>query len=314
MNPSHRIILAFLCIGLASCAGCELDPPGERQPTAQEQPIDPPSSPEANKERAEQRNEPANHTGDATNLGRVLYQERFDKGPGGWTVGKDKRDGSFNVNVLGQRGDAVPLKWQPTGGPAGGFASSEGPWYFDSNHGEFMWFYLALIGPTGEAWGKHRQTDLRDARLKITVRGHDMQLKDTNLYLWVQGNKGPYISRAIYNPGDPLVNWALVTQTIGDELTDGQWHTKELVLHNNEHHWSQMGLLNRGLPRKIVVEQSLTMATGSLDHLLNGHLYCLGFILGGVDPADPPSGRIDVADITIYAADGQNVTDDKEQK
>jgi len=165
-----------------------------------------------------------------------------------------------------------------------------------------MWFYLALIGPTGEAWGKHRQTDLRDARLKITVRGHDMQLKGTNLYLWVQGNKGPYISRAMYNPGDPVVNWALMTQTISDELTDGQWHRKELVLHNNEHHWSQMGLLNRGLPRKIVVEQSLTMATGTLDHLLNGHLYCIGFILGGVDPADPPSGRIDVAEVTIYAA------------
>ena len=249
----------------------------------------------------------------ATHNGRILYQETFDKGPGGWTVGKDKPGGSFNVNVLGQRGEAVPLAWQATGGPAGGFASSEGPWYFDSNHGEFMWFYLVLIGPGGEAWGDYRQIDLRDARLTITLRGHNMQLKGTSLYLWVQGNKGPYVSRAIYNPGDPLVNWALVTQTISDELTDGQWHTKELILHNDEHHWSQMGLLNRGLTRKIIVEQSLTMATGTLDHLLNGHLYCIGFILGGIDPADPPSGRIDVAEITIRAA-GQSYKPGKESQ
>lgn len=56
------------------------------------------------------------------------------------------------------------------------------------------------------------------------------------------------------------------------------------------------------------------MATGTLDHLLNGHLYCLGFILGGIDPADPPSGRIDVADITIYAAAGPDINSGKEQK
>jgi hypothetical protein len=199
--------------------------------------------------------------------------------------------------VLGKRGEGVPLGWSAQGGRSGGFGYTESPWYFDSNHGEFMWFYMLLIGPAGEAWAPYVK-DLRDARLHIVLRGRNLDLRGSRLYLWIQGNRGPHI-REIYNPGDPLVNWALTSQPIEQELTDGQWHDVTLTLCDDETKWSQMGLLNRGLPRKIIVEQSLTFATGTLSYLLNAHHYNLGFILGGVDPNDPPTGRVDVDEISI---------------
>ena len=231
----------------------------------------------------------------------LLYRETFDKGPGGWTVGKDKEDGGFNRNVLGYRGHAAPLGWSATGGLTGGYVYSESPWYFDSNHGMFMWFYMLFISPFVQQpeWEAVNGVDLRDAVLKITLRASDLELAGTRLYFWIQGRRGEH-PRAIYNPGDPLVNWALTSRSIEHELSDGEWHAVELTLHNDEDKWSQMGLLNRGLPKKIVVEHSLTAATGTLGYLLNGHHHNIGFIMGGVDPHVPPKGRIDVDEISIW--------------
>lgn len=231
--------------------------------------------------------------------GKMIYRETFDRGPGNWKVGKDKEDGDYNRNVLGQKGAGLPLGWSASGGRSGGFAYSASPWYFDSNHGEFMWFYMLFIGPAGEAWAPYRQ-DFRNATVNITLRGQGMDLKGCRLYLWMQGNRGPHI-REIYNPGDPFVNWALTSQPIGPELLDGEWHDIALTLYDDEDKWSQMGLLNRGLPRKIIVEQSLSFATGTLSYLLNAHHHNVGFLLGGVDPYEPPSGQVDIDEISIWA-------------
>jgi hypothetical protein len=230
---------------------------------------------------------------------QLIYRERFDHGHGGWKVAKDKEDGGYNINVLGHRGEGLPLEWSATGGRDGSFVSSSSPWYFDSNHGEFMWFYMPFISPMGGDWKPYRK-DFRNAVVNVTLRGRNMKLAGTRLYLWIQGNRGPHY-REIYNPGDPLVCWGLTSQPIERELVDGQWHDVELTLHNDETKWSQFGLLNRGLPRKIIVEQSLTFATGFLDYLLNEHHHNIGFLLGGVDPNDPPSGSIDIDEIGIWA-------------
>ena len=221
----------------------------------------------------------------------------FDQGPGGWKVGKDAADGRWNRNILGQKGEGVPPAWHDSGGRRAGFARSESPWYFDSNHGEFMWFYMPLIGPASDGWKPYERSDLRDAEVRLGLRGAGLELRGTRLYLWVQGNRGRHV-RKIYNPGDPLVNWALTSQAI--ELpADEQWHEYVLTLDDDEDRWSQMGLLNRGLPSKIIVEQSLTAATGTLSHTLNGHHHNIGLILGGVDPNDPPSGAIDLDEVSI---------------
>jgi len=233
--------------------------------------------------------------------GQPIYRETFENGPGGWRAGKDQEDGDYNRNIFGKRGAGLPLEWSAAGGRNGGFVSSSSPWYFDSNHGEFMWFYMPLVGPAADAWAPYRK-DFRGATVRMTLRGQNMDLQGTRLYLWIQGNRGPHY-REIYNPGDPLVCWALTSQPIETELLDGRWHDVTVTLDNDETRWSQMGLLNRGLPRKIVVEQSLTFATGFLDHLLNAQHHNIGFLLGGVDPHDPPSGRIDVDEISIWAVD-----------
>ena len=245
---------------------------------------------------------------DALNKGQVIYRETFDKGPGAWAVGKNAENGNWHRNVFGHRGEGLPLGWSPTGGRTGGYAYSESPWYFDDNHGEFMWFHMPMTGQSelandigaGNRNVSHRipqGEDLRDAVVRITLRGRGLALKGTKLYPWVQGYGGRKPNW--YIPGDPLYCWAFTSQPIYEELLDGQWREVSIVLHNDEDKWSQMGLIKGGLERKIRVLQSLTVATGALENILNGHYYCIGFLLGPLDPNDLPSGRIEMDEVSI---------------
>jgi len=50
-----------------------------------------------------------------------------------------------------------------------------------------------------------------------------------------------------------------------------------------------------------VVRQSLTDGAGTLDAVLGGGHVNLGFLLCGVDPNDPQTGRIEVDEVAILA-------------
>ncbi len=231
----------------------------------------------------------------------VVFRESFDQGAGGWTTGKNKthtRGEIWHRNILGYYGEPVSLKWSPSGGRSGGYATAESPWYFDDNHGEFGWLYLVFGKRTGwstypvdekaPATGK----DVRNATVRVSLRGRDMQLKGTRFYYWNQAPPatGPWVYRC----------WALTSAPLEGYLTDGNWHDVSFKLDPHESKWSYMGLINGGLRKRIRVIQSLSFGQGTLEEVLgDGKLYNWGFILVDVDPLDPPSGKIDIDQFSI---------------
>lgn len=238
----------------------------------------------------------------------VIYRENFDSGPGsvgphqGWTVGRntDTHLGpeTWHKNFLGHMGWGAPLEWSPSGGRSGGYATSSSPWYFDDNHGEFYWFHIVLrVSQT-----KHigiEGADLRNATVRLSLRGRELEVGDLKLYFWVQGEGG----RAGYYTQPVLVNWALTSVPLQDALRDGRWHDVSFTLPADETKWSQMGLINGGLAKKIIVVQSRTMAEGALEGILGGKHWNFGFLLCGIDPRDLPSGKIDIDEFSIVAAE-----------
>lgn len=227
----------------------------------------------------------------------VLYHEVFGDGPGAWVMGKDLEQGSWHRNIFGHHGEPVPLGWEAQREGRGGYAYSESPWYFDDNHGEFMWLHLAFFVNRSEDIGLAGQ-DLREAVITLTLRGTDLALKGTELYFWIQGWGSADPSKA----GRAMRNWALSSEPIVDELLDGDWHERSICLTNDEDRWSFMGLLNGGLARRLLIHQSLSSGQGSLDAILGSTHVNLGFLLCGVDPVDPPTGRLDIDEICIRAA------------
>ena len=157
----------------------------------------------------------------------LLYWETFNEGPGAWSTGKSQEDGTWHRNVLGFRGDATPLSWKPDGGRSGGCAYAEPPWYFDDNHGEFAWLYLLFFVNRSELLGLGGQ-DLRGVTLRLTLRGHQCDLKSSKLYFWIQGHGGQDTGTtgATGATGEqptldkPLYNWALTSSPVDDALRD----------------------------------------------------------------------------------------------
>ena len=244
--------------------------------------------------------------------GEVVYRETFDRGPGAWHQGKNSAtgiegDGSWHRNVFGQRGEALALGWSPSGGRTGGYAYTESPWYFDDNHGEFMWFHMPMTAQSDMAdekgmgntvaSGRIPDRDLRDAVLRLPLRGRGIELNGTRLIPWIQGGGGR--PSGFYLSGDPLFCWGLTSQSVSDEFLDGEWHEVAFKLTDDESQWGSLGLINGGLARKLRVIHSLTVSTGTLSHILDGHYYCLGLLLGPLDANDLPTGRIEVDEISI---------------
>ncbi len=230
---------------------------------------------------------------------RTVYHETFDNGPGVWTMGKStseyKGGETWHKNILGYYGEGVPLGHDKENACAYTYS----PWYFDDNHGEFAWLYLACTARSERLGivGK----DLRDGMVKIQIRGNDIDLRGSRLVLYIQGLGGGYshyTSKVFYC-------WAFSSKQVGDELLDGKWHDIDFKLENNESRWSSMGLINGGLARKVKVTQSLTASQGSLDAILGGAHYGIGFLLCYIDPLDQPTGRIDFAKISIIGQEDE---------
>lgn len=242
-------------------------------------------------------------TGSTSTPGEVIYRESFDEGPAEqvWTTGKNKshtEGETWHRNILGHYGWPAPLQWSRTGGRSGGYAYTESPWYFDDNHGEFMWFHLVFRSRGSDQAGIQGK-DLRNAVVKFSIRGRNLDRKGTQLFFWIQGPAGRggyYTGKGVY------YNWALTSQPVDTALDDGQWHEVTLTLVNDERQWSQLGLINGGLRRKIRVIQSLTAADGYLDEILGGSHWNWGLLLCGVDPLDMPTGALDIDEFSIASA------------
>ena len=240
----------------------------------------------------------------STNEG-LLYRETFNQGPGAWSTGKNQEDGTWHRNVLGFRGDAAPLSWNPGGGRSGGCAYAEPPWYFDDNHGEFAWLYLLFFANRSALLGLGGH-DLSGATIRLTLRGQQCDLKSTMLYFWIQGHSVQSTAAAGEQSGldQPIYNWALTASPIEGALLDNQWQEATVTLVNDESQWSYMGYTNGGLAHRIKVLHSLDSASGTLGNILAGGHINFGFLLCGVDPNDPPVGRIEIDQISMWASPG----------
>jgi hypothetical protein len=236
---------------------------------------------------------------------QAVYSESFDTGPEKWTMGKNKATAegkeTWHRNILGHYGAGFPLKWSQAGGRSGGFAYSESPWYFDDNHGEFMWFHLianrSYVSDNTQVAGK----DLRNAVVKFSLRGRQLKLKEERFFFWIEGPSGKSIPvKGNVYEAEVYRCWALTSRPLEDRLLDGVWHDVSLTLVDDERQWSFMGLINGGLRKRIRVIQSLTSADGTLGSTLgSGKLYVWGFILAGLDPLDQPSGKIDIDEFSV---------------
>lgn len=222
---------------------------------------------------------------------RVLYREDFASGPGPWRTGVDCDNGSWHRNILGFRGDPAAAGWSRSSpkrsSASAGYAWTQSPWYFDDNHGELFWLHLVFFLNRSADAGLD-SADLRDATIDVRLRGSDFDFRGTRLYWWMQGQW----DHAVYN-------WCLTGQPISQ--LGARWKTHRLTLINDESGWGAMGHLNGGLAHKIVVRQSRSAMEGTLERTLDGGHVNGGFILGHVDPNDPPTGRIDVAEVTVTA-------------
>lgn len=227
---------------------------------------------------------------------QVVYRETFAAGPGAWSTGKAAPDGTWHRNIFGDPGKPVPLGWSETGGRSGGCAYTEPPWYFDDNHGQFTWLYLAFFVNRSELVGLAGR-DLRDGRIELRIRGRRFDPRGTDLFFWIQGTPREDTG----HPKGAMYNWALTSQPVTGALLDGEWHDEAVTLPGDEGRWSSMGHLSGGLARGVRIVQSLTVARGSLDAILGGRHVNFGFLLCGVDPNDPPAGRIELDEVTILA-------------
>ena len=219
----------------------------------------------------------------------VLYVEDFTNGPGKWCVGRDQENGPYHRNIYGRHGGPTPVTWHEAGGRSGAFASSEPPWYFDDNHAEFRWLFLAFF-MNRSADVELDGADLRRAEVRLTVRGRDMVLNGSELHFWIQG---PGADGVTYN-------WALTDRTIRDELVDGAWHDLSLQLTNDEADWAPMG--HTSFARKMNIELPLDRCAGTLDGILGGAHINFGFLLCGITPQNPPTGAIDVDQVKILTS------------
>lgn len=248
----------------------------------------------------------------------TVYVQSFEQGPDNWEMGRNKThtEGvTWHKNIFGYYGEGVELQCQETGGHSGRFCYSESPWYFDDNHGQFAWLFLIANRRT-EGTGVIGK-DLRNATVRVSLRGRDLQLNGAHLYFWVQG-PAPFIrdtSPADRRPGaqrKTSVNeyvkevyrcWAFTGVPLQDYLKDGKWHSVSFELVPDESQWSFMGLINGGLRGKIRVIQSLTSADGTVPYVLgNGKLYNWGFNLYYIDPLQQPTGKIDIDEFSITTA------------
>ena len=178
------------------------------------------------------------------------------------------------------------------GGVSGGYVSFSEPSRHDHNHDDgigtlHLTKYL-LSGRCKPSEGPclaAGDADLRDAKVSISVRGHDWEPNGSELLWWSQS----YIHiEMIDDPGYRAVNWAYTGHLLTDLLLDGEWHTAEYRLWNDTSYWSFGGnnpTKQGGVARRYDY--------GSID-LIQGHLNDDFFHLAAfIDTDNPPTGTID---------------------
>ena len=163
----------------------------------------------------------------------AYYRKSWDAGPGGWT--------SWG------RGPQRGFEHFASGGAAGGFIRFTEPSNHDHNHDDGIGtLHLAKYAYSGD-WGPIAgvptlqlaagDPDLRDARVRLAVRGQKFEANGAELQWWSQAQSNPELTTTDWRHA----NWAYTGYSFIDLLASGKWETGEYRLWNDPEQWTYGG-------------------------------------------------------------------------
>lgn len=200
---------------------------------------------------------------------------------------------SWDTSLAGWRGGSgTDLVHQ-----AGGFVRYSEPTGTDYNHVDgigllhlaqyFYPGYFDADAPTAALGGG--DPDLRDAKVRVTLRGNQWRPRRSELVFWAQGDTTHGKPPPDRDPS--YANWAHTGHTLTEALGDGTFHTVEYRLDNDTNAWTFAGG-NKALNRTEYVYAPLDDV---LRHVDIDFFHLLAFI----DDAGFPSGSIDFDDVEV---------------
>jgi hypothetical protein len=205
----------------------------------------------------------------------AYYRESWDEGWNGW-----RSWGAQHLHFA-------------EGGAAGGHIRFQGIERDDHNHDDGIgtvhlaqYMYPGRFTPIPSAYLAAGDPDLRDAIVRIAVRGVDWQPHGTELMWWSQSQSNLEI-----NPDDATLgadykhsNWAYTGYLLTDLLASGRWERAEYRLANDTRQWSYCGN-NAGAAR-----YDAYWPIDQVQRHLNIDLF---HMVAFVDPQQRPTGAID---------------------
>lgn len=205
----------------------------------------------------------------------AFYRESWDRGLAGWAGGMDGKG----------------LAHLMEGGASNGFVRFAEPSGNDPNHVDGIgtlhlasYFYPATH-PSGagvQAYWGGGNPDLRDARVKIQVRGNKWVANGSECVWWTQSDNDIALQRT---PNWRRANWAYTGFSLNDFLDSGKWEMVEYRLNNSSRDWTYGG--------NNLAQARPNYAYAPINDSL-GRLSCDFFhLLAFVDPQKLPEGSID---------------------
>lgn len=235
----------------------------------------------------------------------AFYRETWEANTGGW--------GHYGPKMSHHREE----------GAARGFIrASEPSFYNDFNHEgcEVLHlaatFYPGTIVNSGSsdfyapgAYLGGGDPDLRDARVSVSIRGHNFKANGAELIWWSQSQSN--IEKGD-GPGENRSNWGHTGFLLTDLLQNGKWQRVEYRLAPDTTKWTFGGYNSRRGQ-----ERTRKYTYWPIDQVLR-HTNCNVIqLLAFVDPKNPPNGAIDLDDFVlayrnrslIYPANGGRLID-----
>ena len=205
----------------------------------------------------------------------AYYRETWDQGWNGWKSW-DMKHRHF-----------------PVGGASAGYIRYDSISQDDHNHDDGVgtvhlaqYMYLGRYNVIPSAYLAAGDPDLRDASVKIAVRGVDWKPNGTELMWWSQSQSNIEINPndVTLAPGYKHPNWCYTGHSLTDLLLTGKWERAEYRLLNDTRLWSYCG--NNGGSARY---DAYWPIDDTQRHLNLDFFHMVVF----VDPANRPTGSID---------------------
>lgn len=209
---------------------------------------------------------------------------------------------SWDASKAGWRGGSGPdLQFHASGGLSSGFVRFAEPSGTDYNHVDGIgllhlcqYFYVGSFdsdAPTAGLGGE--EPDLRDAKVRVSVRGTSFKANGSELLWWSQIDVLHGKTPAGAEP--QFANWAHTGFNLTDALLTGNWETVEYRLWNDTTDWTYAGSnaeLNQQLGRNVYTYAPLDSILSNLDT-------DIFHVLTPIEQTKFPTGSIDFDEMEL---------------